>query len=94
MVAARVTGTGKHTVLTGFELRTIFINMDQKRDELLFSSVKGKNPFKDVRVRRAFFQAIDVETIKSRVMRGAASPTAASWWARSGECGPLIIGPS
>ena len=24
----------------------------------------------------------------------AASPTSASWWARSGEWGPLIIGPS
>jgi peptide/nickel transport system substrate-binding protein len=62
-------------VLQGPELRTIFLGMDQKRDELQFSSVKGKNPFKDVRVRRAFYQAIDEETIKSRVMRGAASPT-------------------
>jgi peptide/nickel transport system substrate-binding protein len=49
--------------------------MDQKRDELQFSSVKGNNPFKDVRVRRAFYQAIDEETIKARVMRGAALPT-------------------
>ena len=63
------------TVLQGPELRTIFLGMDQKRDELLFSSVKGKNPFKDVRVRRAFYEAIDEETIKSRVMRGAATPT-------------------
>jgi peptide/nickel transport system substrate-binding protein len=63
------------TVLQGPELRTIFLGMDQKRDELQFSSVKGKNPFKDVRVRRAFYQAIDEETIKSRVMRGAALPT-------------------
>jgi peptide/nickel transport system substrate-binding protein len=62
-------------VLQGPELRTIFLGMDQKRDELQFSNVKGKNPFKDVRVRRAFYQAIDEETIKSRVMRGAASPT-------------------
>jgi peptide/nickel transport system substrate-binding protein len=38
--------------------------------------VKGKNPFKDKRVRQAFYQAIDIETIKSRVMRGAATPTA------------------
>jgi peptide/nickel transport system substrate-binding protein len=62
-------------VLQGPELRTIFLGMDQKRDELLFSSVKGKNPFKDVRVRRAFYEAIDEETIKARVMRGAALPT-------------------
>ena len=62
-------------VAQGPELRTIFLGMDQKRDELLFSSVKGKNPFKDVRVRRAFYQAIDEETIKARVMRGAALPT-------------------
>ena len=59
------------TVLQGPELRTIFLGMDQKRDELLFSSVKGKNPFKDKRVRQAFYQAIDIESIKSRVMRGA-----------------------
>jgi peptide/nickel transport system substrate-binding protein len=63
-------------VLQGPELRTIFLGMDQKRDELLFSNIKGKNPFKDVRVRRAFYQAIDIETIKRRVMRGAATPTA------------------
>ena len=62
-------------VLQGPELRTIFLGMDQKRDELQFSNVKGKNPFKDVRVRRAFYQAIDIETIKTRVMRNAAAPT-------------------
>ena len=39
--------------------------MDQKRDELLFSSVKGKNPFKDKRVRQAFYQAIDIDGIKT-----------------------------
>jgi peptide/nickel transport system substrate-binding protein len=49
--------------------------MDQKRDELLFSSVKGKNPFKDKRVRQAFYQAIDIEAIKAKIMRGAATPT-------------------
>ena len=63
-------------VLQGPELRTIFLGMDQKRDELLFSSVKGKNPFKDKRVRQAVYQAIDIETIKSRVMRNAATPLA------------------
>ena len=73
---ARLVANPGLRVLQGPELRTIFLGMDQKRDELLFSSVKGKNPFKDKRVRQAFYQAIDIETIKSRVMRGAATPTA------------------
>jgi peptide/nickel transport system substrate-binding protein len=58
------------SVLIGPELRTIFLNMDSMRDELLYSSVKGKNPFKDARVRKAFYQAIDMEAIHSKVMRG------------------------
>lgn len=63
-------------VMQGPELRTIFLGMDQRRDELLHSNVKGRNPFKDKRVRQAFYQAIDIETIRTRVMRGAATPTA------------------
>ena len=35
----------------------------------------GKNPFKDVRVRKAFYQAIDINAIKRVVMRNASSPT-------------------
>jgi peptide/nickel transport system substrate-binding protein len=73
---ARVQANSALKVLQGPELRVIFLGMDQKRDELLFSSVKGKNPFKDKRVRQAFYQAIDIEAIKSRVMRGAATPVA------------------
>lgn len=72
----RIRAGGGFTVLQGPELRTIFLGMDQKRDELQFSSVKGRNPFKDPRVRRAIYQAIDIETIRTRVMRGAATPTA------------------
>ena len=69
--------TGANTrAITGPELRTIFLGMDQKRDELLYSSVKGKNPFKDKRVRQAFYQAIDIEGIKKTVMRGASNPSA------------------
>ena len=67
---ARINVTGKHGVLTGFELRTIFVNMDQKRDELLESNVKGKNPFKDKRVRQAIYQAIDMNAIRDRIMGG------------------------
>ena len=62
--------------VTGPELRTIFLGMDQLRDELLYASVKGKNPFKDLRVRQAFYQAIDIEDIRRRVMRGASNPAA------------------
>ena len=50
--------------------------MDESRDELLHSSVKGKNPFKDVRVRKAFYQAIDEDAINRKVMRGQATPSA------------------
>ena len=72
----RIKRDGKLTVLQGPELRVIFLGMDQKRDELLFSNVKGKNPFKDKRVRQAFYQAIDVEAIRTRVMRNSAIPVA------------------
>src|SRR5262249_23603005 len=58
------------------ELRTVFLGMDQARDELLESNVKGKNPFKDKRVREAFYKAIDEEAIAAKVMRGFAHPTA------------------
>ena len=67
---------GRANVLQGPELRLIFLGMDQKRDELQFSNIKGKNPFKDKRVRQAFYQAIDIEGIRTRVMRNAAIPVA------------------
>src|SRR4030081_1332818 len=73
---ARVDGSPNAQVLKGPEIRTIFLGMDQARDELLYSNIKGKNPFKDIRVREAFFKAIDVELIKTRVMRGLSTPSA------------------
>ncbi|HUA54547.1 MAG TPA: ABC transporter substrate-binding protein [Candidatus Sulfotelmatobacter sp.] len=62
-------------LLQGPELRTIFLGLDQYRDQLLYSNVKGKNPFKDRRVRLAVYQAIDIQAIKTRVMRGASRPS-------------------
>lgn len=78
---ARFANAEKSRVLTGPEIRTIFLGFDQSRDELLESNIKGKNPFKDVRVRQAFNQAIDKEAIKARVMRGLSTPS------------PLMIAP-
>ena len=66
----------KIKVVEGNENRVIFYGMDQSRDELLYSSVKGKNPFKDQRVREAFQLAIDLNAIKTQVMRGLSFPTA------------------
>jgi peptide/nickel transport system substrate-binding protein len=62
-------------IIDGPENRVVFIGMDQHRDELLYSNVKGKNPFKDVRVRRALYHAIDIETMKTKLMNGQSFPT-------------------
>jgi len=72
----RVDDTAGVTALTGPELRTIFIGLDQDRDELLYSSVEGTNPFKDRRVRQAMYQAIDMDAIVEQIMRGQATPAA------------------
>jgi peptide/nickel transport system substrate-binding protein len=72
----RIRSTSGVQVLQGPELRTIFLGFDQWRDELLDMPGSKKNPFKDARVRRAFFQAIDINGIHRIVMRGASQPTA------------------
>ena len=64
----------KLKVLDGHEVRTIFIGLDQHNDELKYSSIKGKNPFKDVRVRRALNMAVDREAIRKVTMRGLSIP--------------------
>ena len=74
----RLRNTPGVKVIDGPENRVIFIGMDQGRDELLYSSVKGKNPFKDQRVRQALYQAVDEESIKTKLMRGQAAPTGAT----------------
>ena len=72
---ARVRQTPNLKVLEGAEFRTIFLGLDQFRDELPGSDVKGKNPLKDLRVRKALYQAIDIATIQRVVQRGLAQPT-------------------
>jgi peptide/nickel transport system substrate-binding protein len=73
----RLKGAAAIKVVEGAENRTIFIGMDQLRDESPYVEVKGKNPLKDLRVRQALYHAIDIEAIKRAVMRGSSSPTGA-----------------
>jgi len=73
---SRLRSDTKIKMLEGNEVRTIFIGMDQHNPELLYSNVKGKNPFKDVRVRKALNLAVDRETIKRVTMRGLSIPAA------------------
>ena len=57
------------------DIGTQYLGFDQSRAELEFSDVKGRNPFKDLRVRRAVYQAIDIDAIVSKVLRGQATAT-------------------
>jgi peptide/nickel transport system substrate-binding protein len=70
----RVRQSSTLKLMQGPELRTVYLGFDQFRPELLDSNVKGRNPFKDVRVRKAFYQAIDMGAIETRILRGAGRP--------------------
>ena len=72
----RVNNTGSTRVVSGPELRAIFMGMDQKRDELLNSSVKGKNPFKDFALQEA---AMALRQGAGRLIR------------RESDCGILVV---
>jgi peptide/nickel transport system substrate-binding protein len=72
----RIANTKGFKIVQAPELRTIYLAFDVFRPELLESNIKGKNPYQDKRVRQAFYQAIDEEAIKTKVMRGQALPTA------------------
>nr|WP_295074934.1 ABC transporter substrate-binding protein [uncultured Roseateles sp.] len=71
---ARLRADPKLKLMEGPEVRTIFFVMDQGSEELKGASVKGKNPFKDRRVREAMSVAIDREAIKRSIMRGLSVP--------------------
>ena len=55
--------------------RVVFLGLNQGSTELRSSDIKGKNPFKDKRVRRAVYHAIDVEALRDRALGGLAVPT-------------------
>ena len=72
-------GTPKFRVLEATDNRTIFLGMDLARDQLLYSDVKGRNPFKDRRVREALYRAIDPVAIQKGLLQGHSAPTALMW---------------
>ena len=73
VVRLKQEGRFKLTEMT--DIGTQYLGFDQSRTELEFSDVKGRNPFKDLRVRRAVYQAIDIDAIVSKVLRGQAKAT-------------------
>ena len=70
---ARIGNSADHDVVSTAQMRTIFLGMDQAVDKLR-SGNTGDNPFKKKEVRQALYQAIDIEAIKKKVMRGLSEP--------------------
>lgn len=65
------------TVHEGVEARVIMFGFAHQADALKFSDdLTGKNPFQDARVRQAAYQAINVDAMISKIMRGNAQPVA------------------
>jgi peptide/nickel transport system substrate-binding protein len=71
---ARLRADPKLKIVDGPEVRTIFFAPDIGSAELKYSSVKGKNPFADKRVRQAMSMAIDRAAIQRNLMRGLSIP--------------------
>lgn len=69
---ARVENGAGVKVVSSAEARTMYIGMDQWRDQIIESPVEG-NPFLDLRVRQAIAHAVDAQAIVDRVMQGQAT---------------------
>jgi peptide/nickel transport system substrate-binding protein len=74
---ARLKGETALSVLQTPDIGEQYLAFDQWHDELEGSDVKGRNPFKDLRVRKAVYQAINVDLIARKVLRGVGIPTGA-----------------
>lgn len=82
---ARLQRQPKIKVTAVAELGQQYFSFDQARDELEFADVKGRNPFKDLRVRQAVAHALNIELIIDKVLRGQAEPAV-------GFLSPLVDG--
>ncbi len=72
---ARLKADSKLKVLSTPDIGTQYFTFDQARNELIHGDVKDKNPFKDKRVRQAVYQALNMDLIIDKVLRGQATPT-------------------
>jgi peptide/nickel transport system substrate-binding protein len=74
---ARLKADSRLQVLQTADIGQQYLTFDQSRDELQDSDVKGRNPFKDLRVRKAVYHALNMPLIIDKVLRGQAQPTGA-----------------
>jgi peptide/nickel transport system substrate-binding protein len=74
---ARLKADSRITLNQMPDLGQQYLTFDQNRDELQDSDVKGRNPFKDLRVRKAVYHALNVPLIIDKVLRGQGQPTGA-----------------
>ncbi len=72
----RLKNTADITTSGGPELRTMFLSLNYDKESLTGDNPSDRNPFRDRRVRQALYQAIDIDAIHSRIMRGYSVPTA------------------
>jgi len=71
----RLSQTPKVKMMRGVETRVMYFVLNVAPAPLPDSDIKDKNPMSDLRVRQAMYQAIDINAIVSKTMRGAAQAT-------------------
>ena len=76
---ARIQRDPRLRILEGQENRTVWIGMRQDVDELTGSDVRGRNPFRDLRVRQAIAHALDLDALRRTTLRGQGVPTGSMW---------------
>ncbi|PWS39186.1 ABC transporter substrate-binding protein [Falsiroseomonas bella] len=76
---ARIQRDQRLRILEGQENRTVMVGMRQDLEELTGSDVRGRNPFKDQRVRQAMAHAMDIDGLRRTTLRGQGVPTGSMW---------------
>lgn len=71
----RLKQTAGFSVHEGVEARVLMFGFPHDSEALKYSDeTSDKNPFLDAKVRQAVYQAIDVDALTQRIMRGTAEP--------------------